>query len=66
MILGVPQADEAPLFAVHRSSSTVIPNTLDMMSWDLTKVSIFIFINWLTYYMSKVFINITYVQLFLF
>jgi predicted naringenin-chalcone synthase len=40
MIIGVPDASpmsvETPLYACHRSSSTVIPNTLDMMAWDLT------------------------------
>lgn len=41
MVIGVPNGQpdmkETPLFAIHRSASTVIPDTLDMMSWDLTR-----------------------------
>lgn len=41
MVIGVPNGQpdmkETPLFAIHRSASTVIPDTLHMMSWDLTK-----------------------------
>jgi len=35
---GTPkEKKETPLFAIHRSSSFVIPNTVEMMAWELTK-----------------------------
>lgn len=34
---------ERPLFELHHSASHIIPNTLPMMSWDLSKTGAFCF-----------------------
>ena len=31
-----PLASERPLFEIHQNASIIIPNTLDMMAWELT------------------------------
>jgi hypothetical protein len=38
MVIGTqPRAGETPLFELHHSLSHIIPNTLPMMSWELSK-----------------------------